>query len=124
MSDSAICQHCQQARSRGLAVLKRANGDTAYQGCADCLIKYIDLLKLVRDRRLLEAYHAKDCIVCGVERTTELFDDGKERKECPLHVHAKHYLGRALQELKEHAADSENITRLCLDIADLLGAEV
>lgn len=111
-----FCPRCNTTKPVGTTILTLTHAvrGTVFNGCPDCLIKELDELARIK---------SDPCSVCGAAKVMTRFAGESERPECPVHVHARPLLGRALVALRPLGGDSPVVNVLCMDLIDALGVK-
>jgi hypothetical protein len=102
-----LCPKCGLLKNGGLISVRRGaaggQGPLLFQGCSDCLISIL-------------AEHAimtgPKCHLCGTTKERVIYGTGASRLECPVHVHGKALMGRALADLDATSQVSKEIRQL------------
>ena len=111
-----FCPRCNTTKPVGTTILTLTHAvrGTVFVGCPDCLIKELDELA---------QFKSDPCNVCGATKVMTRFSGQAERPECPVHVHARPLLGRALVAFRALGANNPAVNVLCMDLVDALGVE-
>jgi hypothetical protein len=104
---AVLCPKCGLLKPGGLIRIQRGqaggNGPVVFHGCSDCLIHIIGEYAIMK---------GPVCHLCGAKKEKVIYPTGASRLECPLHVHGKALMGRALADLDDQSQISKDIRDL------------